>query len=459
MKKKLCLRCTGWSLSCTVVVSVFLTMGGLAPAYDVQLFQAYAALGQGFGGKLSISHTSPAYMAYDSYQTGRGEIYVAQLDSTGAPPTTGGTCVTCSGHVANFGTGDVGNPEFDQYGTNLIFSVQNTTLGCTQHTGIGQGWCVDTYTAYLGGTGGTSMSNIQNVTQFTSSQQGSLHPRFSNSASSPMVVWSEKTADPPTSPPVGTYCYVNPSSCNFGIWEMVWCTGSYPTGSPGAAFTVNTATGCTTWSWSGGSAWYESSGDFTGTWNTTQGGTDTGWVMFCGNPNTGQPWYTPSLWAVQLASPNTLVALTEVGPTPNNTQWDEHIHIDSSGARVSYASTVGNSWTPGGTSDPPLEEWVAQLQLAGAGPPSLAENRRMTYYNTPGHPESKSSLYSPSDNAWLPPALCPSNMAGTCGQVMSLIVEPSGPGQPYGNNLFRLYQEGAALSGHSSLTGHARLTP
>ena len=436
-------------------------------AYDVQVFHDQNVIKQGAasGGRLSISHTNPAYMVYDQPGGTTGsDIHQVELDATGVPVNfLAATCFTCNRTtmlLAQLGTGQAGNPEYDQRGENIIFSVQITTAGFTCNpgsggTGIGDGPCLDVWIAHIhGGAGGTALDSLSNLTNFATmsggAQMGSLHPRFSNSTTNPYVVWSQKLSNNPSSGSGLSYCMAHPNSCALGVWEMQWCQGSYTLSAP-YFFTV---TSCHTYSNSSIPAWYESSGDFTGTWDTALGGTDSGWIMFCSNLGSGQPYFTPSLWALSVSGASAPVALTSPQDSSGTYDiWSEHIHIDQSGTRVSYSTTTG--WNTSMPPFPPLDRWIAQLHTPAGASPYLSDNRQMTFYNQMGNPEYAGFDQAASDNAWLPNYLCPVQMTSPCNQIMSYITVPTtGYG---GTNLTTLFQIGAAISGHARLSGDAQL--
>jgi uncharacterized protein (TIGR03437 family) len=303
----------------------------------------YAGIGtlrpSGSGGRVAWSRVLNL-VVYDKVSaTGYYDVYTMNPDGSNDQ------CLTCN--HSSLPPGHKGNPDFDYSGKWIIFQAEKTgtAAGFDKLASPGSGLFNDVWMMDVKGT------NFYQLTNVPKQNSGVLHAHFSHSGN--QVTYAQMVA---------------PSPLPLGKWEVQIADLTFTGGVPSLQ---NTHT-------------YQP-GPIPGFYETHGFSADDQSVYFTANPEPQQQWFGVDIYRFTPATGN-LLNLTN---TPND--WDEHADLSPDGTKILWVSSTGIQLVSG---DEKTDYWI--MDVDGSN------KRRLTWFNTPGFPESQSSPVAAARSAWSP---------------------------------------------------------
>ncbi len=324
----------------------------------------------GSGGRVSWSRVLNL-VAYDRVSSdGYYDVHVMNPDGSNDQ------CLTCG--QAALPSGHKGDPDFDFSGKWIIFQVEKAGTSSLFDTlaSPGSGLFNDVWMMDVGGT------QFYQLTDVPATNSGVLHPHFSHSGQ--QITWAQM---------------LSPDPLPLGTWEVQIANLVFTNGTPSLQNINSYQPGANP-------RFYETHGF----------SSDDQSVYFSGDPDLNQEWYGLDIY-VFTPSTQTLVNLTN---TP--TIWDEHADLSPDGTKILWGSSNGIQLVSG---DSKLDYWI--MDTDGSN------QRRLTWFNATGFPESQTSPVAPSTSAWSPDGsqylgYVVTNNSGTSGPIATFdLVVPGIP--------------------------------
>ena len=261
------------------------------------------------------------------------------------PDGSNDICLTCG--RAELPPGHKGDPDFDYSGKWIIFQAEKPGTATFFDTlaSPGSGLFNDVWIMDVAGTQFYQLTNVP------SKNSGVLHPHFSHSGK--QITWAQM---------------LNPSPLPLGTWEVQIASLVFNNGTPSLANMASYQPGAKP-------GFYETHGF----------STDDQSVYFSANPDPTQQWYGVNIYRFTPATQN-LVNLTN---TIN--QWNEHSDLSPDGTKIVWVSSSGIQLVSGNEK---TDYWI--MDSDGSN------KRRLTWFNTPGFPESQTAPVAPATSAWSP---------------------------------------------------------
>lgn len=261
------------------------------------------------------------------------------------PDGSNDICLTCG--RAELPPGHKGDPEFDYSGKWIIFQAEKPGTATIFDTlaSPGSGLFNDVWIMDVAGTQFFQLTNVP------SKNSGVLHPHFSHSGQ--QITWAQM---------------LNPSPLPLGTWEVQIASLVFNNGTPALANIASYQPGVKP-------GFYETHGF----------STDDQSVYFSANPDPAQQWYGVNIYSFTPATQN-LVNLTN---TIN--EWNEHSDLSPDGTKIVWVSSSGIQLVSGNEK---TDYWV--MDSDGSN------KRRLTWFNTPGFPESQTAPVAAATSAWSP---------------------------------------------------------
>ena len=262
------------------------------------------------------------------------------------PDGSNDQCLTCG--RSELPPGHKGDPDFDYSGKWIIFQAEKpgTAPGFDKLASPGSGLFNDVWMMDAAG------KQFYQLTDTPSKNSGVLHPHFSHSGN--QITWAQMVAPSPL--PLGTW--------EVQIADLVFGNSGAPSINNIKSYQPGTKPG-----------FYETHGF----------SMDDRSVYFCANPDPDQAWYGTNIF---LFTPSTqkLVNLTN---TVN--QWNEHADLSPDGTKIVFVSSRGIQLVAGSEK---TDYWI--MDSDGSN------QRRLTWFNTPGFPESQTNPVAAATSSWSP---------------------------------------------------------
>jgi uncharacterized protein (TIGR03437 family) len=261
------------------------------------------------------------------------------------PDGSNDVCLTCG--RSELPPGHKGDPDFDYSGKWIIFQAEKpgTATLFDQFASPGSGLFNDVWIMDVAGTQFYQLTNVP------SKNSGVLHPHFSHSGK--QITWAQM---------------LNPSPLPLGTWEVQIAGIVFNNGTPALASIASYQPGVQP-------GFYETHGF----------STDDQSVYFSANPDPTQQWYGVNIYRFTPATQN-LVNLTN---TIN--EWNEHSDLSPDGTKIVWVSSSGIQLVSGNEK---TDYWI--MDSDGSN------QRRLTWFNTPGFPESQTAPVAAATSAWSP---------------------------------------------------------